>query len=147
MAREYLPKLGYKPRVEVMTSLLPGLTGGKMSASDVKNKIDLLDSEKEIERKINSAYCKEGEINDNGVLAFCEYFLFPYKGKLKIERDKKFGGNVNYESYKELETDFVKKKLHPMDLKKSASRELNQTLEPVRKKFEKKEKLLREAYQ
>ncbi len=146
MAREYLPKLGYKPRVEIMTPLLPGLTGGKMSASDAKSKIDLLDDGREIVRKVNSAYCKEGEIKDNGVLAFCEYFLFPYKGMLKIERDKKFGGDVTYEDYKELETDFVKKKLHPADLKKAVSLELSTLLEPVRKKFEKKEKLLKEAY-
>jgi len=146
MAREYLPKLGYKPRVEVMTPLLPGLTGGKMSASDVKSKIDLLDSEKEIERKVNSAYCKEGDVKDNGVLAFCEYFLFPYKGKLKIERNKKFGGDVNYNNFNELKRDFAVKKLHPMDLKQGVSRELNIILEPVRKKFEKKEKLLKEAY-
>lgn len=146
MAREYLPKLGYKSRVEVMTPLLPGLTGKKMSASDIKSKIDLLDSEKEIERKVNSAYCKEGEIKDNGVLAFCEYFLFPYKKKLKIERDKKFGGDISYDNLNELKRDFIAKKLHPMDLKKSVSRELNLVLEPVRKKFEKKEKLLKEAY-
>ncbi len=146
MAREYLPKLGYKSRIEVMTPLLPGLTGGKMSASDVKSKIDLLDPEKEIERKVNSAYCKEGDVKDNGVLAFCEYFLFPYKGKLNIERDKKFGGDVGYDEFNELKKDFAAKKLHPMDLKKSVSRELNLVLEPVRKKFEKKEKLLKEAY-
>ena len=146
MAREYLPKLRYKSRVEVMTPLLPGLTGGKMSSSEIKSKIDLLDSEKEVERKINGAYCKEGEIKDNGVLAFVEYFLFPYKGKLKIERAKKFGGDLIYENYKELERDFVKKKLHPADLKNCVSRELSTLLEPVRKKFEKKEKLLKEAY-
>ncbi len=146
MAREYLPKLGYKPRVEVMTSLLPGLTGGKMSASDLKSKIDLLDSEKEIERKVNNAYCKEGEVKDNGILAFVEYFLFPYKGRLKIERAEKFGGDINYSSFNELKKDFVAKKLHPADLKRAVSREINNVLEPVRKKFEKKEKLLKEAY-
>jgi len=146
LSRELLPELGHKKPICVFTPMLPGLTGGKMSASDVKNKIDLLDSEKETERKVNSAYCKEGDIKDNGVLAFCEYFLFPYKGKLKIERAKKFGGDVHYENYKELENDFVKKKLHPADLKKMVSGELNILLEPVRKKFEKKEKLLKEAY-
>ncbi|MBS3151441.1 tyrosine--tRNA ligase [Candidatus Woesearchaeota archaeon] len=146
MAREYLPKLSYKSRVEVMTPLLPGLTGGKMSASDAKSKIDLLDDEKEVARKVNSAYCKEGEVKDNGVLAFCEYFLFPYKGKLKIERAKRFGGDINYNNFSELKKDFAVKKLHPMDLKQSVSRELNTILEPVRRKFEKKEKLLKEAY-
>lgn len=145
-SRELLPELGHKKPICVFTPMLPGLTGGKMSASNPKSKIDLLDSEKEVARKVNSAYCKEGEVKDNGVLAFCEYFLFPYKNKLKIERNKKFGGDINYGTYKELENDFVKKKLHPMDLKQAVSRELNSVLGPVRKKFEKKEKLLKEAY-
>ncbi|MBI2105563.1 tyrosine--tRNA ligase [Candidatus Woesearchaeota archaeon] len=146
MAREYLPKLGYKSRIEVMTPLLPGLTGGKMSASDEKSKIDLLDSKNEVEEKIKKAYCKEGEKKDNGILAFCEYFLFPYKNKLKIERAEKFGGNAIYEDYKELEKDFISKKLHPMDLKQAVSNELNNILDPIRKKFEKKKRLLEEAY-
>ena len=146
MAREYLPKLGYMPRIEVMTPLLPGLTGGKMSASDEKSKIDLLDPENIVEEKIKKAYCKEGEKKDNGILAFCEYFLFPYKNKLKIERPEKFGGNVTYEDYKDLERDFISRKLHPMDLKQAVSAELNEVLDPIRKKFEKKKKLLKEAY-
>jgi len=33
-----------------------------------------------------------------------------------------------------------------MDLKNSVAKELNELLEPVRKKFEKREDLLREAY-
>ena len=117
-----------------------------MSASDEKSKIDLLDSKKEVESKVKKAYCKEGEIKENGVLAFCEYFIFPFKGKLKIERPEKFGGNVNYKSYSELEKDFVKKKLHPMDLKESVAKEITEVLEPVRKVFEKKKGLVKEAY-
>jgi len=42
-ARENLGKLGYKRRVEVMIPIIPGLVGEKMSASDEKSKIDLLD--------------------------------------------------------------------------------------------------------
>ena len=39
-AREYLPKIGYKRRIEVMTPLIPGLTAsGKMSASDKASRI------------------------------------------------------------------------------------------------------------
>ena len=40
-ARENLPKIGYKRRIEIMTPMLPGLAGNKMSASDSKSKIDL----------------------------------------------------------------------------------------------------------
>jgi tyrosyl-tRNA synthetase len=65
---------------------------------------------------------------------------------LKVERSEKFGGNVGYKGYKELERDFVKKKLHPMDLKQSVAKEINGVLEPIRKRFEKEKKLMREAY-
>tara|TARA_B100001971_G_scaffold182232_1_gene179455 strand:- start:147 stop:593 length:447 start_codon:yes stop_codon:yes gene_type:complete len=146
LGRELLPEINHDKPICVFTPLLPGLTGGKMSASDEKSKIDLLDSKKEVESKVKKAYCKEGEIKENGVLAFCEYFIFPFKGKLKIERPEKFGGNVNYKSYSELEKDFVKKKLHPMDLKESVAKEITEVLEPVRKVFEKKKGLVKEAY-
>ena len=146
LGRELLPQLGHKKPTFVFTPLLPGLTGKKMSASDQSSKIDLLDSKKEVEDKIKKAYCKEGEKKDNGVLAFCEYFIFPYKGKMKVERPEKFGGNIEYLKYEDLEKDFIKKKLHPMDLKQSVAKEINDVLEPIRKVFEKKKNLIKEAY-
>ncbi|MBU2639847.1 MAG: tyrosine--tRNA ligase [Nanoarchaeota archaeon] len=146
LSRELLPEIGHKKPICVFTPMLPGLTGGKMSSSDTKSKIDLLDSEKEIEKKVNSAYCKEGEIKDNGVLAFVEHFIFPFKGKLEIKRPEKFGGDKNYHDFNVLKKDFIMKKLHPMDLKKAVANELNELLEPVRKKFSKREDLLKKAY-
>ena len=146
LSRELLPQLGHKKPICVFTPMLPGLTGAKMSASDAKSKIDLLDSKKDIEKKVNSAYCVEGSLKDNGVIAFVEHFIFSFKGKLEISRPKKFGGDVCYDDFNELKKDFVSKKLHPMDLKQAVSEELNKLLEPVRKKFEKKKSLLKEAY-
>jgi len=74
-SRENLPKLGHKPRVEVMTPMMPGLVGEKMSASDPKTKIDLLDDPKTVEEKINGAFCPEGVVESNGVLAFLKYVI------------------------------------------------------------------------
>ena len=51
-AAEYLPKLGYRTRAHLMNPMVPGLTGEKMSASDPASKIDILDSEKSIRKKI-----------------------------------------------------------------------------------------------
>ena len=146
MGRELLPELGHEKPNFVFTPLLPGLTGSKMSASDEKSKIDLLDDKKTIERKVNSAYCKEGELKDNGVMAFVEHFIFPFKDSFKIERPEKFGGDHEYSKFSILKKDFEAKKLHPMDLKKAVARELNDLLEPVRKKFDKKKELLKKAY-
>ncbi len=150
-AREYLPKLGYKRRVEIMTPMIPGLTeGGKMSASDKTSKIDLLDPEKEIKKKLNSAYCPEGEVENNGILAFCRYILFTIKQdkdeEFLIERPEKWGGNLIYKSYEDLEKDYAAKKLHPMDLKQALAKEINELLEPIRKKLESKQDLVKKAY-
>ena len=38
-ARENLPKLGYAKRAHLMNPMVPGLTGNKMSSSEVDSKI------------------------------------------------------------------------------------------------------------
>lgn len=150
-ARENLPKAGYKRRVEIMTPLIPALTaGGKMSSSDKKSKIDLLDDPKEVKSKLNSAFCPEGVVEENGIMIFCKYVLMTIKQdnneKLVINRPEKYGGNLEFSTYQELEEAFVSKQLHPMDLKMAVADEMNKLLEPVRKAMEGKEKLIKEAY-
>jgi tyrosyl-tRNA synthetase len=144
-ARENLPKLEYKQRIEFMTPMIPGLIGKKMSASDEKSKIDLLDDQATVKNKIKSAFCPEGEVEDNGVLAFLKYVIFAHKGKLLIERSDKFGGNVEFSSYEDLEKEYVQKKLHPMDVKAALTREVNSLLDPIRTGFKKKD-LISKAY-
>ncbi len=149
-ARESHPKIGQKKRVEIMTPMLPGIMGGKMSASDTSSKIDLLDSETEIAAKINKAYCPEGELKDNGIMVFMKYVLMVLKEDNEetflVERLEKFGGDVEYKNYKDLEKDFLEKKLHPSDLKQALAKELVKILLPVRKAFEGKEELIKTAY-
>jgi len=149
-ARENLPKLGYKSRVEVMTPLIPGLIGKKMSASDPKSKIDLLDDEKSVIEKIRGAHCEEGIVEDNGVLAFIKYVIMTLKNdrgeKFVVERPAKFGGNISFSTYSEIEEAFVQKKLHPLDLKNALAREINFLLKPFRDNREKIEKIARMAY-
>ncbi|MCX6741770.1 MAG: tyrosine--tRNA ligase [Candidatus Pacearchaeota archaeon] len=148
-ARENLPKLGYKSRVEVMTPLIPGLIGKKMSASDEKSKIDLLDDEETVKKKINSAECVVGDI-DNGILAFLKYVLMVVKkdsgGKFVVERPEKYGGNLEYNNYEQIEKDFLDKKLHPLDLKNSTAKEINDLLRLFRKNKIELQKLVKEAY-
>jgi tyrosyl-tRNA synthetase len=52
-----------------------------------------------------------------------------------IERPAKFGGNVEFQSFKELETAYADGKLHPQDLKNGVAKELAEILEPVRRYF------------
>ena len=148
-ARENHLKIGYKPRIAVMTPILPGLTGEKMSASVEKSKIDLLDSPEIVKEKIKAAYCPAGIIEENGILAFIKHVLFTLKEDKKeplvIKRPDKYGGNLVYNSYQDLERDYVEKNLHPLDLKNAIAEEINQLLEPIRKKFKDKE-IVKKAY-
>jgi tyrosyl-tRNA synthetase len=149
-ARESLPKLGYRPRVEVMTPLIPGLVGKKMSASDPKSKIDLLDDPKTVEEKIGAAFCPEGVVEDNGLLVFTKYVIMVLKSderkKFVIGRPQEFGGNLEFARYEELEKAFVEKKLHPLDLKKAVAKEINLLLAPFQKRRDELKKMAREAY-
>ncbi len=150
-AREHLPKLGYSQRIEFMTPLIPALTaGGKMSSSVKASRIDLLDEAQEVKSKISSAFCPEGITENNGVLAFCKYVLMTIKQDNKeeftIKRPQKFGGNVSYKTYEQLENDFAAKKLHPMDLKQALAEEINKMLEPIKRAMKSKEELIKKAY-
>jgi tyrosyl-tRNA synthetase len=148
-ARENLPKIGYKPRIEVMTPLIPGLIGKKMSASDERSKIDLLDDEETVKKKMNSAECVAGDA-DNGILAFLKYVLMVIKQDkgedFIVERPEKYGGNLEYSDYEEIESDFLDKKLHPLDLKNAVAKEITKMLKVFQKNNVELSKLAKDAY-
>src|SRR3989338_8701335 len=112
-ARENLPKIGYKQRVEIMSPMIRGLVGEKMSSSVEATKIDLLDNEETVRKKINNAECIEGDPN-NGVMALIQYLTMiikeDKKEKFIVERPQKFGGKIVYSNYKEIEKDFISKR-------------------------------------
>jgi tyrosyl-tRNA synthetase len=146
-ARGYLPKIGYEQRIELMNPMIRGLVGKQMSSSIEGTKIDLLETEDKINSKIKKAECVEGNA-DNGLMALMKYLFFILKdGKEKfvIERPRKFGGNLEYNNYANLEKDFVEKKLHPLDLKNAVSKEIINLLKPFRES-KKLQKLYEEAY-
>ena len=153
LARELAPKLGYKKPVAVHHHMLLGLTQinsnakgvdraveMKMSKSKPNSAIFMTDSKKEVESKLNKAFCPEKIVTDNPVLEYCNYIVFESFKEVNIERPDKFGGDVSFGSYAELEAAYVDGKLHPMDLKQTTARYINELLEPVRKHFEKNAK-------
>ncbi|KAJ1861832.1 Tyrosine--tRNA ligase cytoplasmic [Coemansia sp. RSA 2703] len=153
-AEKYLPKLGYKKRIHLMNPMVPGLQGAKMSSSDPDSKIDILDSEKDVVKKVKKAFCEEGNIEDNGVLSFAKSVLFPISSlqsetpEFVILRPEQYGGNAVYNDVESLERDFAEGKIHPGDLKKSVAAAINALLEPIRAHFATPEMqaLLLEAY-
>jgi tyrosyl-tRNA synthetase len=138
-ARENLPKIGYKQRIEIMSPIIRGLVGEKMSSSIEATKIDLMNNEETVRKKINNAECIEGNSN-NGIMALLQYLIMilkeDKKEKFVVERPQKFGGKIEYSNYKEIEKDFINKKLHPLDLKNAVAKEVNILLKKFRENKE-----------
>ncbi len=149
LARENLPKIGYNSRVELMNPIIPGLIGKKMSSSNEKTKIDLLDDNLTVKQKIKRADCVQGDPN-NGIMAFLKYVLMTIKSdkgeKLVIERDEKYGGNLEYSNFEGIKKDFISKKIHPLDLKNAVAKEISKLLNSIQKHKEELEKLSKKAY-
>ncbi len=160
LAREAAEKQKKKKVVAIHHKLLMGLLGpqkmgfeenekqdieisSKMSKSRPESIICIHDSEKEIQDKLKKAYCPEKQAENNPVLEMCDNFLLrDEKSSLKIERPSKFGGNVEFSSYNELEKAYLSGKLHPADLKGAVTKSITKMLEPSRKYFEQHKQLL-----
>ncbi|MEK7177321.1 MAG: tyrosine--tRNA ligase [Patescibacteria group bacterium] len=155
LAREIGPMLGFWKPVVVSHHMLMGLGKPaskqtdalqrtievKMSKSKPDTAIFMTDTTEDIKRKINKAYCLEGDIKENPVLEYYKYIVFESLeklgiGEVKIERPEKFGGNISFKTYEELEKTFAEKKVHPMDIKAVLIKYLDQLIEPVRRHFE-----------
>ncbi|KAH8754128.1 hypothetical protein F5883DRAFT_187188 [Diaporthe sp. PMI_573] len=139
-AKEWLPKLGYRQRAHIMNPMVPGLQGGKMSASDPNSKIDLLDDEATVVKKIKKAECVPKIPEGNGVLAFVEHVLLP-AAKLKGERgfvvDRSRDGlpELVYTDIAAMHEDYRNDVLTPQILKPAVSKALNALMAPVRDEF------------
>lgn len=150
LSRELFADRDEEPPVCVFAPLLSGLAGGKMSASDATSKVNLTDDPDAVAEKIDGAYCPQGEVTGNGVLEYLQYLVFPILAErdetFVVERPEQYGGDLIYESYDELEADFVSEELHPQDLKNAAAGYISEAIDPIRERFEKRPALLAEAY-
>ncbi len=130
LAREHLINFGYKAPVCIHTPILNGLDGKKMSSSQ-GNYISVADTEEEIRKKCQKAFCPP-EIPENPVLQIFRYHIFPRVAEITIKRPEKFGGDRTFSSYIDLESSYGKGEVHPLDLKKSCGESLVEILAPVR---------------
>lgn len=145
LARDAAEKLGYRKPIALHTPLLSGLdVNGRMDPLEVKmskskpdSGIFIHDTPADLKRKIKKAYCPEGIVEGNPVLELAHYVILPTLGALKIKRPEKWGGDLTFETYEELEKTFAEKKLHPMDLKTGVTNAMIEILAPVAEYFEK----------
>lgn len=106
-----------------------------MSKSDPNSAIFMEDTREDVIRKIKKGYCPEKIVEENPILDYCKYILFPALGELTVKREEKNGGTVSYKTYVKLEEDYIKADLHPNDLKPTVSAAINDLLQPVRDHF------------
>ncbi len=139
IAREYIDKINYKPPICLHHIEMHPLKFGleKMSSSKPESSIFLTDSEEIIRKKIMDAYCPKGIVEANPILEISQYIIFGRIGikELKVEREKKYGGDVVYKNYHELKEDFMKERLHPLDLKKAVADALIKILKPIKNRL------------
>lgn len=139
-----------------MNTMLPGLTGTKMSASDPNSKIDLLDPPAVVKKKLKQAFCEEGNVENNALLSFVKAVLMQISGLRLETQDPTFKPfaqegapagtlfsiprreqtTLHYSEPTQLDEDFKNKLIHPGDLKAIVTEVLTQLLDPIQKEFE-----------
>ncbi|KAL0231517.1 hypothetical protein GEMRC1_010921 [Eukaryota sp. GEM-RC1] len=147
LAREYATETKKLKPIVVSNHMLMGLREGqqKMSKSHPDSAIFMEDNEMEVNSKIKKAFCPPQVVESNPVLDYVKHILFPAREVglsglspsegVEVRRSEENGGNIVYNSYEELESDFVEGTLHPGDLKTTLAREINRLLQPVRDHF------------
>ncbi len=149
LAREIGEILGYWKPVVVSHHMLMGLGNPvtnthdkvartielKMSKSKPDTSIFMTDTSKEITRKIQKAWCPEGDIHDNPILEYCKYIIFESYDEVCVERSEKHGGKLVFHTYDDLEEAFSSRELHPMDLKQAVACYIDRLVQPVRDHF------------
>jgi len=158
LAREIGPKLKWWKPVVVSHHMLMGLQGikqpegfdenkkidveisSKMSKSKPETCILVHDTKEDIKRKIGNAFCPEKVVDNNPILEYVKYMIFRKLKKLEIDRPAKYGGDIEFDSYEELERMYREGKIHPLDLKNAVAEALDELVKPIREHFEKDKK-------
>ena len=125
--------------IAIHTPLITSLKGPgeKMSKSIPGSGISVTDSYDEIKNTIKNAYCPEKVTTENPILEICKLIIFPRIKEFEIKRPEKFGGNISFDNYEDLEKDFSVARVHPLDLKNTVTEYLEQIISPIRKNWSK----------
>ncbi len=165
LAREVADKYKWKKPAAVHHPIMLGLKGApagtkerikenpdlmmefKMSKSDPTSAIYMHDSYDAIKEKVNKAYCPERVTEGNPLFNFLELALLDdLNDPIKIERPKKFGGDLEVDNFWQLVKAYEEGKLHPVDLKGFVTELLEKQIKPAREHFE-KDKRAKQLYE
>jgi tyrosyl-tRNA synthetase len=113
-----------------------------MSASDPDSKIDLLDPPEVVKRKIKKAVAVPKIVEDNGLLAFVEFVLFP-AARLRttdtaivVDRTRDNLPPLEYTDIIKMREDYAADILSPQLLKPAVADALNKLLAPIQEAFQ-----------
>lgn len=137
-ATEWLPKLGYRKvgpfqgykrgttdqlielstfqRAHLVTPMVAGLNGGKMSSSIEDSKIDLLDSPEAVAKKIRKSEAIPKVVENNGIIAMIEYVLLPaaaLAGKKEFRVERRDEEPLIYTDIQQVKDDYTKDIVSP----------------------------------
>jgi tyrosyl-tRNA synthetase len=163
LARDVGEKLNWGKPTSLHAHLLMGLLGAsrmdstqfdenpelssqisfKMSKSIPESSVLIHDEPEVIRNKIRGAYCPPKKTTENPILETAKHILFPWKASVEIDRPQKYGGNLRFTDFDELEKEYSQGNIHPLDLKNAVAEGLVAILEPVRREFKERPEMLR----
>lgn len=144
LAREVAHHYGWPVPCAIHTPLLSSLKGGgrmdpveglvegKMSKSDPTSSIPLTATPEEIRARLAAAFCPASVVEANPVVEAARYIVFPWEGRLAIERAAKHGGPVAFDSESAFVAAWSAGAIHPQDLKGAVAAALDRLVAPVR---------------
>ena len=77
------------------------------------------------------------EMTKNPLLNWCENLIYPAGKTISVTRPEKFGGDKTYNSFDEIQKDYLEGNLHPLDLKNAVAVTLADWFTPIREWVEK----------
>ncbi|KAH8430533.1 Tyrosine--tRNA ligase cytoplasmic [Aspergillus melleus] len=137
-ATEWLPKLGYRKRAHLITPMVAGLSGGKMSSSVEDSKIDLLDPPEAVSKKIRKSEALPRVVENNGIIAMVEFVLLPaadLAGKKEFRVERRDDEPLIYTDIQKLKDDYTNDILTPQLLKPAAAEALTRLMAPIHKAY------------
>jgi tyrosyl-tRNA synthetase len=147
LAREVAHHYHWPVPLAIHTPLVSSLKGGgrmdpetqtverKMSKSDPSAGIPIPSAPEVIASRIDAAYCPAKEVDGNPVVELTRFVIFPWEGKLSVERATKHGGPFVVGTEEEFLKTWKAGSLHPQDLKAAVAAALTRITEPARRFF------------
>jgi tyrosyl-tRNA synthetase len=114
----------------------------KMSKSVPVSGIFVHDEPEKIREKIRAGYCPPKLVKMNPVLEIARLVVFPERSQMTVAMPKSPEKSKTYESYSQLESEYGKGAVHPLDLKEAVAAGLAEMLEGVRQEFSRRPELL-----